>query len=206
MNLSMFADQTRREEEEEEEGIICGTILRAEPSATALLLPDHNQMCQVCPNRNDCVKAIFSNLSDFRVAPTPPSLSPRPKPPERQIQTLEEHNNHFKLPPMNARCTLSLQRSHVMRDIQYNSRTHRGKTRPVVLTNNHPPNFHASALLNLAIRMHSAFIYSLLVESKSLTTFTHPESIILTHSGRRNQNKEREINRKKVVNLSPDTS
>ena len=59
-----------REEEEEEEGIICGTTLRAEPSAKALLLPDHNQMCQVCPNRNDCVKAIFSNLSDFRVAPS----------------------------------------------------------------------------------------------------------------------------------------
>lgn len=66
MNISLFADQTRREEEE---GIICGTTLRAEPSATTLLLPDHNQMCQVCPNRNDCVKAIFSNLSDFRVAP-----------------------------------------------------------------------------------------------------------------------------------------
>ena len=112
MNLSMFADQTRRDEEEE--GIICGTTLRAEPSATALLLPDHNQMCQVCPNRNDCVKAIFSNLSDFRVAP-----SLRPMPPERQIQTLEEHNNHFKQVPMNACSTLCLQRSHVMRDIQY---------------------------------------------------------------------------------------
>lgn len=86
---------------EEEEGIICGTTLRAEPSATALLLPDHNQMCQVCPNRNDCVKAIFSNLSDFRVAPFPTRLPPPtpsicPMPPERQIQMLEEHNNHFQ--------------------------------------------------------------------------------------------------------------
>lgn len=64
-NLSVFAEQTRREEEEVR--IICGTTLGAEPSATALLLPDHNQMCQVCPNRTDCLKAIFSNLSDFRV-------------------------------------------------------------------------------------------------------------------------------------------
>lgn len=39
------------------------------------LLPDHIQMCQVCPNRNDCVKAIFSNLSDFNVpTTTPPPL------------------------------------------------------------------------------------------------------------------------------------
>ena len=58
--------------EREEGGLICGTTLWAEPSATALLLPDHNQMCQVCPNRNDCLKAIFSNLSGFR-APSPPS-------------------------------------------------------------------------------------------------------------------------------------
>lgn len=65
------------QEREEEAGIICGTTLRAEPFATALLLPDHNQMCQVCPNRNDCVKAIFSNLSDFRVAtPYPPPPPP----------------------------------------------------------------------------------------------------------------------------------
>ncbi len=88
MNISMFADQTRREEEE---GIICGTTLRAERSAMTLLLPDHNQMCQVCPNRNDCVKAIFSNLSDFRVAPL---LGPMPR--ERQIQTLEGAQQSFQ--------------------------------------------------------------------------------------------------------------
>lgn len=103
------------QEREEEAGIICGTTLRAEPFATALLLPDHNQMCQVCPNRNDCVKAIFSNLSDFRVATPHP-----PMPPERQIQTLEEYNNNFKQAPMNSRSSLCLQRSHVMKDIWYN--------------------------------------------------------------------------------------
>lgn len=36
----------------------------------------------------------------------------------------------------------------MMRDLQYYFWTQRGKTRPVVLTNNHPPYFHASALLN----------------------------------------------------------
>lgn len=46
---------------------------------------------------------------------------------------------------MNACCTLCLQHSH---DETYKIWTHRGKTGPVVLTNNHPPNFHASALLN----------------------------------------------------------
>lgn len=71
----------------------CDTV-RHQPESGALcrgvLLPDHNQMCQVCPNRNDCVKAIFSNLSDFSIPP--PLLYPlHLMPPERQIQTLEEH-------------------------------------------------------------------------------------------------------------------
>lgn len=68
-------------------------------------LPDHNQMGQVCPNRNDCVKAIFSNLSDSegRSPPraAPPPFPPHPRPPsstplERQKQTLEGHDNHFQ--------------------------------------------------------------------------------------------------------------
>lgn len=134
----------RPNQEEEKEGIICGTTLRAEPSATALLLPDHNQMCQVCPNRNDCVKAIFSNLSDFRVPP---------RPHERQILMLEERES-FQT-PMNAHSTLCLQHSHVMRDIQYDVCTHRGKTRPVAFINNHPPNIHASGLPSLPIQMCS---------------------------------------------------
>lgn len=138
-------------------GIICGTTLRAEPSAAALLLPDHNQMCQVCPNRNDCVKAIFSNLSDFRVAPTIPHYPPcLLKDKCKRAQQSQA--------PMNACCTLCLQHSH---DETYTIWTHRGKTRPVVLTNNHPPNFHASALLN-QIGQHIDLL--LFVQSNIVTT------------------------------------
>lgn len=144
-------------------------------------------MCQVCPNRNDCLKAIFSNLSDFRA----PSLI-HPMTPERQIKTSEEHNNHFRQALMNARTTLCFQHSHLMRDTQCNSRAQRDKTRPAVLTNSHRHNFHASALLSPSIQMCSAFIHSLLFELKSLTTFTHPKSIILTWCGQRQQNKERD--------------
>lgn len=125
---------------EEEEGIICGTTLRAEPSATALLLPDHNQMCQVCPNRNDCVKAIFSNLSDFRVAPFPtrlppptPSICPPPLLPSAPCLLKDKYKCWrsttiiFKRVAMNAHSTRRLQRSHVMKDIQCNGRTQEGQ-------------------------------------------------------------------------------
>ncbi len=38
-------------------------------SAEEPLCRDHNQMCQERPNRNECMSAIFSNLSDLRVHP-----------------------------------------------------------------------------------------------------------------------------------------
>lgn len=73
---------------------------------------------------------------------------------------------------MNACCTLCLQHSH---DETYTIWTHRGKTRPVVLTNNHLPNFHASALLN-QIGQHIDLL--LFVQSNTVTT-----SMNLSHFG-----------------------
>lgn len=148
---------------EEEEGIICGTTLRAEPSATALLLPDHNQMCQVCPNRNDCVKAIFSNLSDFRVAPFPTRLPPPhsfhlPHASWKTNTNAGGAQQSFSngLPWM---LTLLVASSAVMWWKIYSATAEhkRGKTRPVVLTNNRPPRFHASALPSLPIQMCNLF-------------------------------------------------
>lgn len=70
--------------------------------------------------------------------------------PERQIQTLEEYNNHFRQAPMSTCVVLCLQSNHLMRATQAKGRKHRDKTRPVILWDNRRPDFKASALPSLS--------------------------------------------------------
>lgn len=165
-----------------------------------LLLPDHNQMCQVCPNRNDCVKAIFSNLSDFRVAsPLLPSPHASWKT-NTNIRGARTISNRLPrtLTPLFACSTVvwweiySIMSEHreARQGLQYwQIATH------LTFMHQHYWIYWSKCAMHLFT----------LCLSKSLMTFTRPRSIILAHFGQHNPSKRRD-KYKKVDNLSEDTS